>query len=319
MINSFDEIYIEKNGIIVKVENSFLNKEKLMDLIYRIVSEVNRQVNTTSPIVDARLSDGSRVNVVLDPISIKGPSVTIRKFKKKCYSLEELKLKNAFNEKILKFLIHIIKHNFNIFISGGTSSGKTTLLNALSNHINHNERIITIEDSAELKFWEHDNVISLETRNSNFSKNSEITIADLIKASLRMRPDRIIVGEVRSFEAIDMIQAMNTGHDGSLSTGHGNSNIDMLYRLETMILSNAKYPIEAVRNQITSGIDILINIKRYKDSVRRISAIDLIESSSVNGYKLRNLFSTIYDVQNCEYKIIESGEAYEEILKKFYR
>ena len=316
MINSYDNVYIEKNGEFFSVDGGFKDKEQLMNYIYKVVSDVNRQVNSSSPIVDARLKDGSRVNVVLDPVSINGPTVTIRKFRSQNFTLNELKSIGTFDENILEFLIFLVRNNFNIFISGATSSGKTTLLNALVNYIDKKERIITIEDSAELRLADHPNVISLETKNSNFSFKSKITISNLIKTSLRMRPDRIIVGEVRGEEAVDMLQAMNTGHDGSLSTGHANSNLDMLYRLEMMILSSKNYPIDAIRNQILSGIDILINIKRCKDGIRRITSIDFLSKELVNKYKLINLFKLNYNIQNKKYYFKKSDD-YD--IKKYCR
>ena len=267
MINSHNEIFIERAGEVLPCEYQFESREKLEDVIQTIVGKVNRVVNESSPIVDARLQDGSRVNVVLPPIALKGPTMTIRKFPEKPISIDDLIAWEALTKEVAEFLNKLVIAKFNIFISGGTGSGKTTFLNALSNFIPADERVITIEDSAELQLKNVPNLVSLETRNANTEGKGEIPMRDLIKSSLRMRPNRIIVGEVRGAEALDMLQAMNTGHDGSLSTGHANSTKDMLSRLETMVLSGANLPIDVVRKQISSAIDIMIHLTRLRDSL----------------------------------------------------
>lgn len=293
MINSHDEIFIERNGEITKSALKFENQEKLEDIIQKIVSKVNRIVNESSPIVDARLEDGSRINIVLPPLALKGPTMTIRKFPDLPLTLEQLVEKGSITEEVRLFLVKVVKAKYNLFIGGGTGSGKTTFLNALSDVIPTDERIITIEDSAELQIRNVPNLVSLETRNSNTEGKGRITISDLIRASLRMRPNRIIVGEVRGPEAMDMLQAMNTGHDGSFSTGHANTTTDMLSRLETMVLSGANVPIEVVRNQICSAIDIMIHISRLRDRSRRVTEISEI-TGVVNGQiKLNSLYSFI--------------------------
>lgn len=273
MINSVDEIFIERNGMAEQLDIRFESREKLENIIQSIVSKVNRTVNEATPIVDARLADGSRVNVVLPPIALKGPTVTIRKFPEKPYSLDRLISVESITEEAADFLQVLVKAKYNMFISGGTGSGKTTFLNALSNSIPENERVITIEDSAELQLKKVKNLVSLETRNANTEGKGEISIRDLIKSSLRMRPDRIVVGEVRGAEALDMLQAMNTGHDGSLSTGHANTTRDMLSRLETMVMSGASLPVEVIRKQIASAIDVIIHLARIRDGSRRVLEI----------------------------------------------
>ena len=273
MINSHTEIFIEKNGEIIQAPFQFESREKLEDIIQSIVSRVNRVVNESSPIVDARLQDGSRVNVVLPPIALKGPVMTIRKFPDKPLTIENLVEMNSISDEVARLLERLVKAKYNIFISGGTGSGKTTFLNVLSNFVPKDERIITIEDSAELQIKQVPNLVSMETRNANTEGKGEITIRDLIKTSLRMRPDRIIVGEVRGEEALDMLQAMNTGHDGSLSTGHANSTKDMLSRLETMVLSGASLPVEVIRKQIASAIDIMVHLSRLRDHSRKVVSV----------------------------------------------
>jgi pilus assembly protein CpaF len=273
MINSYDEIFVEKDGQVFNAGVRFENQQKLEDTIQAIVSRVNRVVNEASPIVDARLQDGSRVNVVLPPVALKGPAMTIRKFPDKPMTVENLIQFGAITSEVADFLKVLVEAKFNIFIGGGTGSGKTTFLNVLSNFIPKSERLITIEDSAELKILHTPNLVSLETRNANTEGKGEITIRDLIRTSLRMRPNRIIVGEVRGAEALDMLQAMNTGHDGSISTGHANSVYDMLSRLETMVLSGAELPIEVIRKQISSAIDIMVHLTRFRDHTRRVFEI----------------------------------------------
>ena len=242
-------------------------------MIQQIVARCNRTVNEASPIVDARLENGSRVNIVLNPVALNGPIVTIRRFPEKPFLMDDLIRFGAINEEVVEFLRNLVIAGYNIFISGGTGSGKTTFLNALSDFIPKDERIITIEDSAELQIVGVDNLVRLETRNANVEGCSEITIRDLIRSSLRMRPDRIIVGEVRGAEAIDMVQALNTGHDGSLSTGHSNSAADMLSRLETMIMMGMELPLSAIRGQIARGIDIIVHLGRLRDKSRKVLEI----------------------------------------------
>lgn len=280
MINGPKDIFIEKDGRTFKVETSFESKERLEDVIQAIVGKVNRTVNESSPIVDARLADGSRVSVVLPPTALNGPILTIRKFSYEPITIKKLIEWESINDEAAEFLDLLVKAKYNIFICGGTGSGKTTLLNVLAQYIPRDERVITIEDSAELQINNIDNIVKLETRNVNTEGKGEITIRNLIRASLRMRPDRIIVGEVRGAEALDMLQAMNTGHDGSISTGHANSCMDMLSRLETMVLSGAVLPLEAIRQQIASALDIMIHLSRIRDKSRRV-----LEISEVVGYK----------------------------------
>ena len=274
MINGPEKIFIEKKGRLTRLDKKFESQRKLEDVIQRIVGLAGREVNQANPICDTRLPDGSRVNVVLPPIALCGPTITIRKFSKEPMTINKLIEYGSITQEIADKLEPLVKANYNIFISGGTGSGKTTFLNALSNFIPKDERIITIEDSAELQIAGIDNLVSLETRNANASGAGQITIRDLIKSSLRMRPERIIVGECRGGEALDMLQAMNTGHDGSLSTGHANSTEDMLSRLETMVLQGADgLPIEAIKQQIASAVDIIIHLSRLRDKSRKTMAI----------------------------------------------
>lgn len=270
MINGPDNIFIEKAGRIIRWDKTFESKDKLDDIIQQIVAACNRTVNESSPIVDARLRGGERVNVVLAPVALNGPIVTIRRFPDKPISMDDLMRFGAISDEVVIFLKSLVEAKYNIIISGGTGSGKTTFLNALSNFIPKDERLITIEDSAELQILGVENLVRLETRNANVEGCKEITIRDLIKSSLRMRPDRIIVGEVRGGEALDMISAMNTGHDGSLSTGHANSARDMLSRLETMILMAMDLPLSAIRGQLSSGIDIIVHLGRLRDKSRKV-------------------------------------------------
>ena len=274
MINGPEKIFIEKKGRLTRLDKKFESQRKLEDVIQRIVGLAGREVNQANPICDTRLPDGSRVNVVLPPIALCGPTITIRKFSKEPMTINKLIEYGSITQEIADKLELLVKAKYNIFISGGTGSGKTTFLNALSNFIPKDERIITIEDSAELQIAGIDNLVSLETRNANTSGAGQITIRDLIKSSLRMRPERIIVGECRGGEALDMLQAMNTGHDGSLSTGHANSTEDMLSRLETMVLQGADgLPIEAIKQQIASAVDIIIHLSRLRDKSRKTMAI----------------------------------------------
>lgn len=273
MINSHQDIFIEQDGEVKKLPLQFESQSRLEDIIQSIVGTVNRVVNESTPIVDARLKDGSRVNIVLPPIALKGPTMTIRKFPESPMTMEDLVRRGALTEEAAEQLRILVKGKYNIFIGGGTGSGKTTFLNALSQYIPPDERVITIEDSAELKIVTVPNLVSLETRNANTEGRGEIAIRDLIRSSLRMRPNRIVVGEVRGSEALDMLQAMNTGHDGSLSTGHANSTQDMISRLETMVLSGADLPIGVVRQQISSAIDIFVHLTRLRDRSRRVTEI----------------------------------------------
>ena len=281
MINGPKNIFIEQNGRLFKMDKEFESQRRLEDVIQRIVGLAGREVNQANPICDTRLPDGSRVNVVLPPIALCGPTLTIRKFSKEPMTIEKLIRYGSITQEIANKLELLVKAKYNIFVCGGTGSGKTTFLNALSNYIPHDERVITIEDSAELQITRVDNLVSLETRNANASGAGEITIRDLIKSSLRMRPERIVVGEVRGGEALDMLQAMNTGHDGSLSTGHANSTQDMLSRLETMVLQGAAgLPLEAIRQQIASAVDIIIHLSRLRDKSRKT-----MEICEVVGYE----------------------------------
>ncbi len=281
MINGPENIFIEQNGRLFKMDKQFESQRRLEDIIQRIVGLAGREVNQANPICDTRLPDGSRVNVVLPPIALCGPTLTIRKFSKKPMTIEKLIQYGSITKEIAEKLEILVKAKYNIFISGGTGSGKTTFLNALSNYIPKDERVITIEDSAELQIVGVDNIVNLETRNANTSGAGQITIRDLIKSSLRMRPERIVVGEVRGGEALDMLQAMNTGHDGSLSTGHANSTTDMLSRLETMVLQGAAgLPLEAIRQQIASAVDIIIHLSRLRDKSRKT-----MEICEVVGYE----------------------------------
>ena len=280
MINGKDHIFIERDGRIEELDLRFESKEKLQDVIQQIVAGCNRVVNEASPIVDARLANGARVNIVMAPVALNGPVVTIRRFPEKPITMEELLRRESISEEAAVFLQQLVLAGYNIFISGSTGSGKTTLLNVLSGFIPQKQRIITIEDNAELQLQGIRNLVRLETRNSNVEGCHEITIRDLIRTSLRMRPDRLIVGEVRGAEAVDMIQALNTGHDGSMSTGHANSAADMLSRLENMILMGIDIPLSAVRRQLASGIDIIVHLGRLRDGSRKV--LEIVE---VTGFK----------------------------------
>jgi len=274
MINGPENIFIEQNGRLFRMDKQFESQRRLEDIIQRIVGLAGREVNQANPICDTRLPDGSRVNVVLPPIALCGPTLTIRKFSKTPMTIERLIKYGSLTQEIADKLELLVKAKYNIFVCGGTGSGKTTFLNALSNYIPKDERVITIEDSAELQIVGVENLVSLETRNANAAGVGEITIRDLIKSSLRMRPERIVVGEVRGGEALDMLQAMNTGHDGSLSTGHANSTQDMLSRLETMVLQGAGgLPLEAIRQQIASAVDIIVHLSRLRDKSRKTMEI----------------------------------------------
>ena len=290
MINGPDHIFIEKKGRLSHLDLKFESRQKLEDVIQQIVAACNRVVNEASPIVDARLENGSRVNVVLSPIALNGPIVTIRRFPDRPITMEDLVSFGSIPRETCTWLAKLVRAKYNIFISGGTGSGKTTFLNALSNYIPAEERIITIEDSAELQILSLPNLVRMETRNANVEGCSEITIRNLIKTSLRMRPDRIIVGEVRGGEAFDMMQCMNTGHDGSMSTGHANSCKDMLSRLENMILMGMDLPLKAIRQQIASGIDIIIHLGRLRDKSRKVLEITEVLGFEEEQISLRTLY-----------------------------
>lgn len=289
MVNGAGKIFIERNGKTQAWERRFEKPEQLEDIIQQIVGRVNRVVNVSSPIVDARLEDGSRVHIVLPPVSLNGPVVTIRKFPEPI-TMEKLIRFRAVTEEAAGFLKELVGAGYNIFISGGTNSGKTTFLNALSSFIPPQERVITIEDSAELQITQVPNLVRLETRNANTEGEGEITMSQLIRASLRMNPTRIIVGEVRGRETLDMLQAMNTGHDGSLSTGHGNSARDMLSRLETMVLMAAELPLPAIRSQIASALDIMVHLGRLRDGSRKVLSIAEIGGCTDGEVEMESLY-----------------------------
>ena len=291
MINGTENIFIEREGQIFLSDKKFLSRGKLEDVVQQMVAECNRIVNEASPIVDARLNDGSRVNVVLPPAAINGPIVTIRKFPKHRITMEQLLEYESISEEAAEFLVRLVRAGYNIFISGGTGSGKTTFLNVLSDYIPETERIITIEDNAELQITELPNLVRLEARNANVEGTGEISIRDLIRTALRMRPDRIIVGEVRGKEAADMLQAFNTGHDGSLSTGHANSPKDMLSRLEMMTLMGMDIPLSAVQRQIAAGIDIMVHLGRLRDRSRKVLEIVEVLGYEKDEIRLQSLFS----------------------------
>jgi pilus assembly protein CpaF len=291
MINGPDCVFVERSGRLFRSEVVFESRKQLEDIIQKIVSRVNRTVDTSSPICDARLEDGSRVNVVLSPIALNGPVVTIRKFPEKVLQFSDLVSWGAITQEAADFLHQCVQAKYNIFVSGGTGSGKTTFLNALSEFIPPDERIITIEDSAELQIRTIPNLVRMETRNANTEGKGEITIRDLIRSSLRMRPERIVVGEVRGAEALDMLQAMNTGHDGSLSTGHANSPRDMLSRLETMVLTGVDFPMDAIRQQIAAALDLIVHLGRMSDKSRKTLEIVELCGYDHGEYRLNPLFT----------------------------
>lgn len=297
MVNGPDNIFIEQNGRLTKLQKKFESEKKLEDVIQRIVALSGREVNQASPICDTRLPDGSRVNVVIPPISLSGPILTIRRFSKTPMTIEKLIQYGSVTEEIAEKLRLLVEAKYNIFVCGGTGSGKTTFLNALSNYIPKDERIITIEDSAELQITGVANIVRMETRNANASGAGAISIRDLIKSSLRMRPERIIVGEVRGAEALDMLQAMNTGHDGSLSTGHANSAEDMISRLCTMVIQGAEIPIEAIRDQIGSAVDIIIHLSRLRDKSRKTMEISEIIAHGSGKLSLNKLYEFVEDTE----------------------
>lgn len=290
MINGKDHIFIEQGGRLKKLDIGFESMEKLQDVIQQMVAGCNRVVNESSPIVDARLANGSRVNIVMNPIALNGPIVTIRRFPDKPITMEQLISNQSISREAAQFLEKLVRARYNIFISGGTGSGKTTFLNVLSAFIPTEERVITIEDSAELQLQGLPNLVRLETRNSNVEGCNEVTIRELIRSSLRMRPDRIIVGEVRGAEAIDMMQCLNTGHDGSMSTGHANSGADMLARLENMVLMGMDLPLQAIKQQIASGVDIIVHLGRLRDKSRRVLEITEVMECENGEIKLNPLY-----------------------------
>ena len=287
MINGRNHIFIEKAGRIIPYDDSIESEERLQDIIQQIVAKTNRRVN---PIVDTRLEDGSRVNVVLPPVALDGAVITIRKFAKEKITINQLIKWGTLTREVSDLLEKLVVAGYNIFVSGGTGSGKTTFLNVLSNFIPNDQRVVTIEDSAELQLKSVDNIVRLEARQANSQGENEITIRDLIKTSLRMRPDRIIVGEVRGAEALDMVQSLNTGHDGSMSTGHGNSPKDMLARLETMVLMGADIPLNAIRSQLAAGIDIMVHLARMPDKTRKVIEINEIKEFKDNQIILNKLY-----------------------------
>lgn len=293
MINGTEKIFVEKHGQLYEAERHFYSKKKLEDVIQQIVAGANRIVNEASPIVDARLPDGSRVNVVLSPTALNGPIVTIRKFPKEAVTMQQLVCWGALDEETAEFLELLVKSKYNIFISGGTGSGKTTFLNALSEFIPEDERVITIEDNAELKIQGIRNLVRLEARNANVEGIGEITIQDLFKSALRMRPDRILVGEVRQFEAFSMIEAMSSGHPGSMSTGHANSPQDMLMRLETMILTGLNIPLLAIQRKIASGVDIIVHLSRFRDKSRKVAEIVEVLDCAEEGIRVNKLYEFV--------------------------
>lgn len=315
MINGPDHIFIERGGKILRTDRTFVSKEKLEDVVQQIVSACNRVVNESTPIVDARLGNGDRVNVVLPPVALNGPIVTIRRFPEKPIRMEDLLGFGSIPDNIAQFLSCIVRAGYNIFISGGTGSGKTTFLNALSEYIPAGERVITIEDNAELQIRHIENLVRLEARNANVEGCRPISIRDLIRSALRMRPDRIIVGEVRGSEAIDMVQAMNTGHDGSLSTGHANSAQDMLARLETMILMGMELPLPAIRGQLASAIDVIIHLGRLRDRTRKL--LEICEVTGMeNGRIVTVPLFRFREKAEKDGKIIGTWEQYGQLMSR---
>ncbi len=306
MVNGPKTVFIETHGRIKRWDKCFESDEQLLDLIRQIVSRVNRTVNTSSPIADARLSDGSRVHVVLEPIAIDGSVLTIRKFPEPI-TMDRLMQYKSITSEAAGFLSTLVRARYNIFVSGGTGAGKTTFLNALSEFIPRDERVITIEDSAELDLSHIENLVRLETRDANAEGEGAISIGMLIRAALRMRPDRIIIGEVRGKEALDLLQAMNTGHDGSFSTGHANSSKDMLLRLETMVLMAADLPLPAIRSQIASAVDIMVHVSRMRDKSRKVVSIEEVDRIE-NGEIILNPFFTFRERREEERQAPGNGQ-----------
>lgn len=308
MVNGPHHIFVEKEGGLRETGLAFEHQGRLEDIAQQIASQGNRIVNESHPILDVRLEDGSRVNIVVPPIAIEGPVITIRKFPKEAMTMKKLIQMGAVTEEVKEFLKKLVQAKYNIFISGGTGAGKTTFLNILSNFIPHNERVITIEDSAELQIQNIDNLVRLEARNANVEGKNEVTIRDLVKSALRMRPDRIIVGEIRDAAAIDLLTAMNTGHDGSLSTGHANSPADMLNRLETLVLMGLDIPLAAVRQQIASGIDLIVHLGRLRDKSRKV--LEIAEVGEVIDGRIA--LHTLYEFR-------ETGEQEGKVLGRLVR
>ncbi len=301
MVNGMNKIFVERNGKVEESKLKFDDENRLDYVIQKMVTTVGRSVNTMNPIVDARLESGDRINVVLPPVSLNGAVLTIRKFQNDKLTMDSLIKTGSLTRECKDELEQWVKSKYNIFISGGTGSGKTTFLNALANFIRSDERVISIEDSAELRLSNLKNWIRLESRNKNSEGEGEITIRELLRTSLRMRPDRIIVGEIRGKEAVDMLQAMNTGHDGSLSTGHANSPIDMLRRIETMVMSGMDIPLKAIKNQINSAIDILIHLERFPDGSRKVSRISAIGDKKGEDYDLIDIYEFKKDKTSISY------------------
>ncbi len=308
MVNGPDHIFFEKDGRVCQWDRQFYSREKLEDVIQQIVAAGNKLVNEANPIVDTRLRDGSRVNIVLSPIAIDGSAITIRKFPEQPMRMEQLIQLGAVSAEVAAFLKQLVQGGYNLFISGGTGAGKTTFLNALSEFIPSGERVITIEDSAELQIQSVANLIRLETRNANMEGVREISIRDLIRTSLRMRPNRIIIGECRGAETLDMLQAMNTGHDGSISTGHANSSQDMLKRLETMVLMGMDLPIPAIRAQIASGINILVHLGRLRDCSRKLLNVDEIDGIKDGEIRTHSIYQFVETTAGQEGKVIGTWE-----------
>lgn len=304
MVNGPDRIFVEKKGKVFLWNRTFASPDKLEDVIQQIVGRCNRVVNERMPVADARLKDGSRVNVVISPIALEGPILTIRRFPKKPITMETLTACGSISKEAAELLKKLVSAGYSLIIGGGTSAGKTTFLNALTGYIPKDERIITIEDNAELQIQGIGNLVRMEAKMANMEGNAEITIRDLIKAALRMRPDRIIVGEVRSQEAVDMLQAFNTGHDGSLCTIHANSCYDMLSRLETMVLMAFPLPLQAIRRQIASGVDILVHLGRLRDHTRRVLEISEIDGLDGDDIKLHGIFRW----DDREQRLLKCGE-----------
>lgn len=333
MVNGYRDIFVEKNGRLERVDSVFESEEKLLSVIQQIVAGCNRRINEAEPIVDARLKGGSRVNIVLQPVSVDGPIVTIRRFPKEAFDMNRLIALGAISQEVADLLGMLVVSGYNIFVSGGTGSGKTTFLNALSGYIPKSERVITIEDSAELQLKGIDNLVRLEARPSNVEGNNAVTIRELIRTSLRMRPDRIIVGEVRDEAAIDMLAAMNTGHDGSLSTGHANSCEDMIKRLETMVLMGLDIPLVAVKQQIASAVDVIIHLSRMHDGSRKVwkicevvgmknGEVKLNTLFEINEYNsalnnARGMFRKVNDLMNID-KLLRAGmlEVYQDVQRE---
>lgn len=290
MVNGYQQIFVEKNGQLMRLEKSFVSRERLEDVIQQIVSGCNRVINTSMPLADARLPDGTRIHAVLPPVAVDGPVLTIRRFPARAMDMEELIRRDTLTKEAALFLEKLVRAGYSLMIGGGTSAGKTTFLNALAASIPLEERLITIEDTAELRIPGARNLVRLEAKTANLQENRAVTIRDLIRAALRMRPDRIIVGEVRGEETIDLLQALNTGHDGSLSTAHANSPGDMISRLETMALMGMDMPLEAIRRQIASGIDIFVQLGRDREKKRRLLAVAEVEGFIDGQVRLHMLY-----------------------------